>query len=166
MYFTAAASTILRRANHTKVDGLTVHGFDATVGGVLCLTRDIGGDLQDYLYFLDQPVTVYDSAFELSAYRTQELDGVAERIKIAVSMERTFTEQDLQPPKSPLHPTMVQGLSDALRVKNFDAFNVGVNDGYEEGFELSMGMSYDNDVDQWVYDIGTHIGACLAVRPI
>ena len=40
----------------------------------------------------------------------------------------------------------------------------GLLDGLEQGFELSCGMSFDDLDDQWAYDTGTHIGACMRVR--
>jgi hypothetical protein len=44
------------------------------------------------------------------------------------------------------------------------ALDRGLVDGFEQGFELSIGMTY-NDLDaQWAYDVGTYVGACLAVR--
>lgn len=51
-----------------------------------------------------------------------------------------------------------------LGIKNMGAFRTGFNDGYEQGFELSMGMTYIDKLSQWEYDTGTYIGACLAVR--
>lgn len=61
----------------------------------------------------------------------------------------------------------------ALDIEEEVQFMRGVEDGFEQGFELSMGMSYDlgeapPDVEarrQWAYDVGTYLGACLAVRP-
>ena len=44
------------------------------------------------------------------------------------------------------------------------AFLTGVEDGKEQGFELSSGMSYEDLSRQWAYDTGTYIGACLRVR--
>lgn len=44
------------------------------------------------------------------------------------------------------------------------ALRTGIDDGHEQGFELSMGMSYDDLDAQWAYDMGTYIGACWAVR--
>lgn len=44
------------------------------------------------------------------------------------------------------------------------ALACGMGDGHEQGFELSMGMSYDDLNCQWAYDVGTYIGASLAVR--
>lgn len=67
---------------------------------------------------------------------------------------------------TPLDPAVVARIGDALGVVNFAAFRTGVEDGHEQGFELSMGMSYDDLDHQWEYDIGTHIGASLAVRPV
>lgn len=64
----------------------------------------------------------------------------------------------------PLDPVMVEKLAFTLGILNNAAFRTGVEDGYEQGFELSMGMTYDDLNDQWAYDTGTHIGACLAVR--
>lgn len=49
----------------------------------------------------------------------------------------------------------------------------GIDDGYEQGFELAclhradgkrVGMYYDDPDKQWSYDVGTYIGACLAAR--
>lgn len=59
----------------------------------------------------------------------------------------------------------IQQLAAALQIVNVAAFNTGYQDGLEQGFELSMGMTYDNDIDQWAYDVGSHIGACAAVHP-
>lgn len=55
-------------------------------------------------------------------------------------------------------------LAATLNIVNLDAFALGMEDGYEQGFELSTGMSYDDDESQWAYDTATYIGACLAVR--
>lgn len=43
------------------------------------------------------------------------------------------------------------------------ALRTGIQDGFEQGFELSMGMSYDDMDCQTAYDTGTYIGACVAV---
>ena len=51
-----------------------------------------------------------------------------------------------------------------LDVTNVAALRTGIEDGFDQGFELSSGMSYDDLDDQWAYDVGTYIGACLAVR--
>ena len=53
------------------------------------------------------------------------------------------------------------GISDKNAIK---ALNTGIEDGYEQGLELSMGMTYDSQLRQWAYDVGTYIGACLKVR--
>jgi hypothetical protein len=53
----------------------------------------------------------------------------------------------------------------ALRISNLPAFLTGCADGKEQGFELTMGLSYEDEIDQWCYDTGTHLGACLAVHP-
>jgi len=52
-----------------------------------------------------------------------------------------------------------------LGVTNMPAFACGADDGREQGFELSVGMSYSNEMDQWCYDLGTLLGATLAVYP-
>lgn len=52
-----------------------------------------------------------------------------------------------------------------IDLRDLAALRQGIEDGHEQGFELSMGMTYDDIDAQWAYDIGTHIGACLAVRP-
>lgn len=41
----------------------------------------------------------------------------------------------------------------------------GLLDGYEQGHELSMGLTFVQLNDQWAYDIGTHIGASLRSHP-
>jgi hypothetical protein len=75
-----------------------------------------------------------------------------------------------------MNPTAIQLLvmatADAIKIRNRAAFRTGVIDGFEQGFDLSMGMSYHDtfegvppNVSQWEYDLGTYIGACLAVRP-
>lgn len=56
-------------------------------------------------------------------------------------------------------------IAKALHIENLAAFRAGYEDGKEQGFELSTGMSYDDPYDQWVYDVGTYIGACVAVHP-
>lgn len=56
-------------------------------------------------------------------------------------------------------------LERALSCKHPTAFDQGVRDGYEQGFELSLGMTYDDAQTQWEYDTGAHIGACLAAHP-
>lgn len=48
---------------------------------------------------------------------------------------------------------------------HFEAYRTGLLDGFEQGFELSMGMSYDDLVFQWAYDTGTYLGACLQHHP-
>ena len=61
----------------------------------------------------------------------------------------------------------------AMEIEEEAQFMRGVEDGFEQGFELSIGMSYDlgeapPEVEarrQWAYDLGTYVGACLAVRP-
>ncbi len=63
-----------------------------------------------------------------------------------------------------LNPVMVTEAGMALQIKNLPAFRTGVTDGFEQGFDLSTGMSYDDPSSQWAYDTGTYIGACLAVR--
>lgn len=55
-------------------------------------------------------------------------------------------------------------LAAVLGIKNRAVFRTGLNDGFEQGEELSVGMFYNNLDDQWAYDTGTHIGACLRVR--
>lgn len=56
-------------------------------------------------------------------------------------------------------------LAAVLHINNVPALVTGYEDGKEQGFELSMGMSYDDDHSQWAYDVGTYIGACVAVHP-
>jgi len=53
----------------------------------------------------------------------------------------------------------------ALGITNSAAFIAGYLDGKEQGFHLTVGMSYDDLHSQWAYDVGTHIGACAAVHP-
>lgn len=48
---------------------------------------------------------------------------------------------------------------------DLNAFEQGAFDGFEQGFELSIGMSYDSIYRQWCYDVGTYIGSSIAVRP-
>lgn len=64
----------------------------------------------------------------------------------------------------PLYQGDLIRLATVLQITNFAAFSTGLDDGFEQGFELSTGLTYGNTSDQWHYDIGTHIGACLAVR--
>ena len=47
--------------------------------------------------------------------------------------------------------------------EHLKAFKVGFEDGFEQGAELSTGMSYDEPRAQDVYDAGTHIGCGVAV---
>lgn len=56
-------------------------------------------------------------------------------------------------------------LAAALDIENADAFRTGFHDGRHQGFDLSMGMTYDDPYSQWAYDVGTHLGACAAVHP-
>lgn len=50
------------------------------------------------------------------------------------------------------------------RSEEVSALACGIDDGYEQGFELSTGITY-HDLDcQWAYDTGTYIGACLKLR--
>lgn len=51
-----------------------------------------------------------------------------------------------------------------LGIGNTTPFKVGYADGFEQGFELIMGMSYEDDSAQWAYDLGTHIGAAFKVK--
>ena len=68
---------------------------------------------------------------------------------------------------------LAQAAARALRIDEEVQFLKGVEDGYQQGFELSVGMTYElgeapADVEakrQWAYDLGSYIGACLAVRP-
>lgn len=55
-------------------------------------------------------------------------------------------------------------LAAVLAISNIAALKTGFNDGVEQGFELSSGMTYNDEESQWAYDVGTHIGACVAVR--
>lgn len=57
-------------------------------------------------------------------------------------------------------------LAYVLHVDNVEALRTGYEDGKEQGFELSSGMSYDNTESQWAYDVGTWIGAAVAVRGV
>ena len=59
---------------------------------------------------------------------------------------------------------IVEAVAKALEVKHEPAFVTGITDGFEQGFELSVGMTYTDMDYQWEYDIGAYIGACLAVR--
>lgn len=59
----------------------------------------------------------------------------------------------------------LQQVAAALHIQNVAALQTGYADGKEQGFELSMGMSYDDPHSQWAYDVGTHLGACVAVHP-
>lgn len=49
-----------------------------------------------------------------------------------------------------------------MRAK-FIALCVGVRDGFEQGPELSSGMSYNDLRQQDFYDAGTHIGCAVGV---
>lgn len=55
-------------------------------------------------------------------------------------------------------------LARALHIDNVDALRTGFEDGKEQGFELSSGMSYEDLDHQWAYDVGTYIGACVGVH--
>ena len=51
-----------------------------------------------------------------------------------------------------------------LDSKYTSALWVGIDDGLEQGLELTSGMSYDDLEAQWAYDLGTYVGACLKLR--
>ena len=59
----------------------------------------------------------------------------------------------------------IAALAAALDIFNVAALATGIADGMEQGFELSMGMTYEDADDQWAYDCGTWLGASMAVRP-
>ena len=46
----------------------------------------------------------------------------------------------------------------------FHQFRVGVMDGIEQGFEISVGMTYLYLDHQFAYDTGTWIGTCWIAR--
>lgn len=46
------------------------------------------------------------------------------------------------------------------------ALRQGHSDGYEQGAELALGMTYDDLDVQRAYDIGTHLGAWDAAHPV
>ena len=54
------------------------------------------------------------------------------------------------------------GLSQSLGCNNVAALATGYADGFEQGFELSCGVTYDDLDSQADYDTGTYIGACIA----
>lgn len=60
------------------------------------------------------------------------------------------------------YTTLAQSMN--IKPDDVSALTAGLDDGYEQGFELGMGMSYDDLDKQWAYDTGAYIGACLAVR--
>ena len=58
-------------------------------------------------------------------------------------------------------------IAQALRLEGryeVSALACGIDDGFEQGFELSSGLSYEDLGRQWAYDVGTYIGACLKAR--
>ena len=59
----------------------------------------------------------------------------------------------------------IEALAEVLHVENVAALRIGYEDGKEPGFELSLGMSYEDECDQWAYDIGTWVGASIAAHP-
>lgn len=59
----------------------------------------------------------------------------------------------------------IAALAAVLDIFNVEALATGIADGKEQGFELSMGMTYEDGNDQWAYDCGTWLGASIAVRP-
>lgn len=48
-------------------------------------------------------------------------------------------------------------------MKRIKAFIIGTRDGFEQGPELTMGMSYEDLRLQDFYDAGTHIGCALGI---
>ena len=53
-------------------------------------------------------------------------------------------------------------LAAVLGIKNRAVFREGLNDGFELGENFSLRQSNQND--QWAYDTGVRVGACLRVR--
>jgi hypothetical protein len=59
-------------------------------------------------------------------------------------------------------------IAQALKIEGAEvsALACGIDDGFEQGLELTSGMSYDSVEAQWAYDVGTYIGFCLKVRRV
>lgn len=58
-------------------------------------------------------------------------------------------------------------IAQALKIEpgqQTSALACGIDDGFEQGLELSMGMSYDDLDCQWAYDVGAWLGACMKMR--
>ena len=64
-------------------------------------------------------------------------------------------------PATTLSHATVDALVADLQITNRDAFVTGVSDGTEQGPELSMGMTYEDEKSQQDYDAGSYIGAAV-----